>query len=208
MRTLSVVFSLFSGQRHTMDKLIVFCLIVVFSTACSTTSPTENPESTATPMPVKSFRVIGYATDASIPEIIPYDKLTHINYAFLIPNSDGTLAHFANAWKLEAIVKLSHENDCKVLISVGGWGWDEQFETLAADADSRSRFVDALVDFAADHNLDGIDMDWEYPDPGDSAQNFLALMTELRAALPEDTLLTAAVIAHGDAVGLGTSNEA
>jgi GH18 family chitinase len=149
------------------------------------------------------FRVVGYATDASIPEIIQYDKLTHINYAFLVPNNDGTFAQMSNEWKLGKIVEMAHANGVEVLISVGGWGWDAQFETMAADAASRARAIEFMVAFVAEHDLDGVDMDWEYPDAGQSSENFLALMTELRAALPQDKLLTAAVVSHGDYYGLG-----
>ncbi|MDI6770512.1 MAG: ChbG/HpnK family deacetylase [Anaerolineales bacterium] len=132
-----------------------------------------------------AFHVIAYVTEASVVEIIPFDKLTHINYAFLIPNADGTFARLANSWKLKKIVAQAHDNGVKVLISVGGWGWDKEFETLAADPQARARCVQGLVDLLAEYNLDGVDMDWEYPDPGQSSRNFLALMSELRAALQE-----------------------
>jgi GH18 family chitinase len=154
------------------------------------------------------FRIIGYATEASIPELIQYDKLTHINYAFLIPNPDGSFLPLINAWKLHRIVELAHEQQVQVLISVGGWGWDEQFETLAADPEARAGAVEAMLTFVAEFDLDGVDMDWEYPDPGQSSQNFLALMSELRRALPTDKLLTAAVVAHSDYYGLGIPAEA
>jgi GH18 family chitinase len=80
--------------------------------------------------------IIGYATEGVIAEAIPYGQLTHINYAFLIPNADGTadalhpFENLANPWKLEKIVALAHAQGVQVLISVGGWGWDEQFEVL------------------------------------------------------------------------------
>ncbi|WP_141329001.1 RICIN domain-containing protein [Myxococcus sp. AB025B] len=44
--------------------------------------------------------------------------------------------------------------------------------------------------------LDGEDIDWEYPDPGASAQNFAALIRELGVAMrARGKLLTAAVVA-------------
>jgi GH18 family chitinase len=66
------------------------------------------------------FRVIAYVTAAAIPELIPYEKLTHINYAFLIPNPDGSFAPMANRWKLQTIAAQAHEHGVQVLISVGG----------------------------------------------------------------------------------------
>lgn len=154
-----------------------------------------------------AFHVIAYITEAIVVEVIPFDKLTHINYAFLIPNADGTFARLANSWKLKKIVAQAHDNGVKVLISVGGWGWDKEFERLAADPQARTRCVQGPVDLLAEYNLDGVDLDWEFPDPGQSSRNFLALMTELRAALPSDKLLTAAVIAFGDEYGRGVPDE-
>jgi len=142
------------------------------------------------------FRVLAYVTGGIVPEVIPYERLTHINYAFLIPNADGTFAPLTNGWKLKKIVADAHAAGVQVLISVGGWGWDEQFETMAADPASRAAFVQNLADFVAEYNLDGADIDWEYPDPGPSAQNFVVLMGELREAMP-DKLLTTAVVTYG-----------
>ncbi len=144
----------------------------------------------------KSFRVIGYVTSAVLVKTIPYDKLTHINYAFLIPNSDGSFQTTINAWKLDQIVREAKAHDVKVLISVGGWGYEAEFETLAATPETRSFFIENLMQFAVEHQLDGIDIDWEYPSQ-DSRENFLSLIRELRAALPSDKLLTAAVASHG-----------
>ena len=160
---------------------------------------------TATPAP-PSFRIIAYATDGIIENLIPYDKLTHINYSFLTPKDDGTFNSIVNGWKLKNIITNGHKQNVKVLISVGGWGWDDQFETVAASPTLRSVFVHNLKAFVEEYQLDGADIDWEYPDPGQSAQNFLALIRELRAAMP-DKLLTTAVVAYGDEYGLGVPAE-
>lgn len=170
-------------------------------------TPSPLPAPTNSPTPEKkSFRIVAYATDAIIPNIIPYNQLTHINYSFLIPNSDGTFASLNNAWKLQQIVGSAHSQNVRVNIAVGGWGWDDQFETMAANPESRSAFVKNLVDVVNQYQLDGVDIDWEYPDPGQSSKNYLALMQELRAALPEKEISTA-VISYGDETGLGIPNE-
>ena len=152
------------------------------------------------------FIILAYATDGIFADIIPYDKLTHLNYSFLTPKTDGTFNSINNAWKLKQIVKDAHEHNVKVCISVGGWGWDSQFEELAANPETRSVFVQNLKAFVDEYELDGVDMDWEYPDQGQSSQNFLALIQELRAAMP-DKLLTTAVVSYGDDNGLGVPNE-
>lgn len=177
-------------MRNPLFLLIVFSLL----SACST-SPTFL--ATETEMPAPAFRVIGYANGAIIVDTLQFEMLTHINYAFLIPNEDGTFASLPNAWKLEQLVTRAHEHGVQVLISVGGWGWDDQFEALAADPARRATFASELAAFVEQYDLDGADIDWEFPDPGQSAQNFLTLMSELRQALPEK-LLTIAVVALGE----------
>jgi chitinase len=180
--------------------LVVAGLLLSLLAACAGDQPPVDVPTTALPTesaPMEpSFRVIAYVTGAIVPEVIPYARLTHINYAFLIPNADGDFAPFPNSWKLKTIVSQAHEHGVKVLISVGGWGWDEQFETLAAEPALRALFVQNLKAFVEEYGLDGADIDWEYPDPGGSAQHFLALVQELRAGMP-DRLLTTAVVAHG-----------
>ncbi len=158
-------------------------------------SPILEKSPTASPA---SFRVVAYVTEAIIPALIPYDKLTHINYAFLIPNEDGTFRELLNTWKTGELVSLAHKQNVKVLISVGGWGWDAQFERLAASPSTRAAFVQNLVRVIDEYQFDGADIDWEYPDPGASSQNFLVLIQELRTALPKGDLLTAAVVASGE----------
>ena len=169
-------------------------MLTVFLAGCGTqlASPTPSPEVQG------GFRVIGYVTDtgAQISDA-QLEQLTHVNYAFALPHDDGSLQQVANPWKLQDYVERAHARGVAVLISVGGWGPDPQFEALAADPASRARFVDEVTAMVAEFGLDGADIDWEYPDPGASAENFVSLMTELRAALPIGKLLTAAVAAVG-----------
>jgi len=182
--------------RSIFNKLIISILLLCLLYGCAMVKPNNPPlEKSPAPAPV-AFRVVAYVTDAAVPAVIQYDKLTHINYAFLIPNEDGTFAQL-NTWMPGELVRLAHQQNVKVLISVGGWGWDKQFTSLAANQVTRTAFVLNLVKIVEQYAFDGADIDWEFPDPDQSSQNFLALMKELRAALPKDKLLTAAVAALG-----------
>lgn len=196
-------------MQRVFPSLCLLALLLIScsaaSSSTSTPSPTTHPSAIMTPNP-SPFKILAYATGSIVESDIPYDKLTHINYAFLIPNPDGTFQSFEDGSKLEQIVAHAHAKNVKVMISVGGWGWDPQFETLAAHPESRTAFVQNLKSFVNQYQLDGADIDWEYPDPGQSSQNFLALMQELRAAMPNQ-LLTMAVISYGDEFGLGIPDE-
>jgi len=147
------------------------------------------------------FKVIGYMPSwQGDVNTVQYSKLTYINYAFLLPTSTGGLQSIDNPSKLQSLVSLAHANGVKVLISVGGWnnGDDSGFETLAGNSTYRSAFVTNIMNFVNQYNLDGADIDWEYPDAGTSANNYVSLMTALATSLhAQGKLLTAAVVGTG-----------
>ena len=156
----------------------------------------------------RAFKIIGYQPSwAGSANAIRYDMLTHINYAFSLPNSDGTLKPLENGSKLTSIVSLAHPKGVKVMISVGGWndGDDSAFHALAANTTARATFVSALGNMVSQYSLDGVDIDWEYPETG-TETIFTALMTDLRAMLGSK-LLTAAV-ATGSYGGGGITSAA
>lgn len=163
---------------------------------CTLTGTHQSPPPTSSI--ASSFKIVGYITPATTLSVIDFTKLTHVNYAFLLPRANGTLRPFGAPRHLQRTIELAHRAGVKVLISVGGWGFDEEFEKFAADEQKRARFSTLLVDFVHKNQLDGVDIDWEYPNAGLSATYFLALMHQLRTALPPPALLTTAVIARAD----------
>jgi chitinase len=98
---------------------------------------------------------------------------------------------FSNIWSEVAAVKAKYPH-LKVNISVGGYGADG-FSDMASDTRLRSAFIANVCKWLEDNNLDGIDVDWEYPvgpewgqeiksRPADR-QNYIALLQDLRNAL-------------------------
>jgi chitinase len=127
------------------------------------------------------------------PTAIAADKLTHINYAFANIKDGEVVEGFsrdAENFKLLASLRRAHP-ELRVLVSVGGWTWSGGFSDAVLTADSRRRFVESAVRFVVRHDLDGFDVDWEYPGlPGlgnphrpEDRQNFTAVMAQLRDAL-------------------------
>lgn len=148
-----------------------------------------------------AFKVVGYepSWQGSVSSI-QYSKLTHINYAFLLPNSNGSLQAIDNPSKLTSLVTSAHNAGVKVSISVGGWnnGDDSAFRSLAGNSTARTAFVNNIVSFISQYNLDGVDIDWEYPDTSSESSNYTTLMSQLASAMhSRGKLLTAAVIAYG-----------
>ena len=130
------------------------------------------------------------------PAEIAGDKLTHVNYAFADIRDGKVVEGFARDaenFKALGAVRARHPH-LRLLVSVGGWTWSGGFSDMASTPEGRRRFVESAVDFVRRHDLDGFDVDWEYPGlPGagnphrpEDKENFTALMSELRAALDRD----------------------
>jgi len=118
-------------------------------------------------------------------------KLTRINYAFANIKDGRIVNGFTHDDEnLAALVALKQENpSLTVLVSVGGWLWSGAFSDMALTRESRSVFIASVVEFVGRHQLDGLDIDWEYPGlPGaephfraEDKQNYTLLLKELRA---------------------------
>ena len=121
---------------------------------------------------------------------IAAQKLTRINYAFANIQGGRIVNGFANDdQNLAALVALKQENpSLTVLVSVGGWLWSGAFSDMALTRPSRDIFIASVVEFVDRHQLDGLDIDWEYPGlPGaeshfrpEDKQNYTLLLKELR----------------------------
>jgi chitinase len=116
--------------------------------------------------------------------------LTRINYAFAnIKGGDVVLGNPQDAANLKLLTASRRENPAlTVLLSVGGWSWSGSFSDAALTEQSRQIFIGSAIDLIERYDLDGLDVDWEYPDqPGagnvhrrDDKQNFTLFLKELR----------------------------
>ncbi|MFC5529832.1 glycosyl hydrolase family 18 protein [Cohnella yongneupensis] len=61
--------------------------------------------------------------------------------------------------------------DLKLLISVGGWSWSNNFSNMARTEETRRAFAKSVVEFLRAYKLDGLDIDWEYPVEGGEDDN-------------------------------------
>ena len=120
-------------------------------------------------------------------------RITHINYAFANIKDGKVVEGNENDEKvLKKLNNLKEVNrDLKILISVGGWSWSKNFSDAVLTEKSREIFANSAIDFMLKHNIDGIDLDWEYPGQlGDNnkfrpedKENFTAILKLLREKL-------------------------
>jgi chitinase len=97
-------------------------------------------------------------------------------------------------------VKLKDKNpNLKIMVSIGGWGGCAPCSNLFSSAEHRNNFSKTTVALFKQYNIDGLDLDWEYPViegyPGhkyDAAdkENFTALVKNLRKEMGNQYLLS------------------
>lgn len=127
---------------------------------------------------------------------IAANKLSHINYAFVdIKDNRAWLHHEAtDTVNLRRLNELKRVNpDLKILISIGGWTWSKHFSDAVLTDTSRENFAKSAVGIVSHYNLDGVDIDWEYPGMfGDSnvyrpedRKNFTLMFKDLREQLDD-----------------------
>ncbi|WP_368562999.1 glycoside hydrolase family 18 protein [Pseudoxanthomonas sp. UTMC 1351] len=149
----------------------------------------EQPDDIA----ANDYRIIGYVADGPALPKISADKLDVINFAFALvnPSHEVFLPQETAARSLAGLVALREANpDLKVLLSIGGWGAGNFSEAALTEA-ARARFADTAVELVRKHDLDGLDIDWEYPahpGPGishrpEDKQNFTRMLIAIREKL-------------------------
>ncbi|PCR91988.1 glycosyl hydrolase family 18 protein [Natrinema ejinorense] len=117
-----------------------------------------------------------------VPGDIPFDKVTHVQYAFARPEADGSINLVGGSYGQQMFYAekdwqgpdrgktfaeyAAEREDTKFVLSIGGWGDSENFSDAALTQENRERFASDCVDLVEKANLDGIDIDWEFPGGG------------------------------------------
>lgn len=85
-----------------------------------------------------------------------------VYYAFAVPQSDGTLT--LNTTYLETVKQLKNDG-IRVLLVVDGANKAplQAMVQLCNDDSTRAVFVNNILKLIEEHNLDGVDVDWEFP---------------------------------------------
>lgn len=118
---------------------------------------------------------------------IDFTALTHIVYAHISVNSDGSLDPLSdeNSEILEDLIAYAQNVGIKAAVSLGD-GNDNNFNTIASSSELTKNFVDEVVDFIDEYNLDGIDINWQTIDDNDESDNLKELLDELQEKLGPD----------------------
>ncbi len=142
--------------------------------------------------PAETYRLVGYLFGPRGGEVREADaaRLTHINYAFANVRNDSVVLESPDDPPRLATLRAGHP-ELRILLSVGGWSWSENFSDAALTEASRETFAQSAVALMTRFALDGLDIDWEYPgQPGEDnvyreadRENFTLLLRTLRERL-------------------------
>ena len=124
--------------------------------------------------------------------------LTHINYAFGHVNDtfDGVRVE-QEEWLAKIAGLKKKYPHLKVLLSIGGWG-SGNFSEMAADSLLRLSFARDCKRLVDRYDLDGIDIDWEYPGSSvanissseDDVANYTKMMRDIRIEIGWEKILS------------------
>jgi chitinase len=190
-----------------IKQLLYGSILVLMSFNACKKSEDIQPEIVTPPIVTKpyvsdqSFKIVAYMPSYRDPNMVAdkkYKMITHLYYAFLNPNpsGDGSLMALSQPLRFEALQRKAKANNVKFGISVSGTS--SIFVAIASSPTARTNFVKNIVNFAKNNNLDGVDMDWEYPSTSNgSADTFILLMKELSDELHKNNMYLSAAVTPG-----------
>ena len=133
--------------------------------------------------------IIGYAAGwEPAPTDAQLDRLTHVVVFQLIPNANGGLIttdvpSWLTSNASNNFLSRARQRGVSVSITVGGGGASEGFSSATNDV-NRPTLVNNITKFVNQYNLDGVDIDWEFPKGDTEWDKCMSLLEDLRVAMP------------------------
>ncbi len=114
-----------------------------------------------------------------------YENLDIVVFAHAKANASGEIYNLSTIVSyVPSNVTKAHTYGTYCLLSLGMMDSEHlgYMTTIAASSSLRATLIDNIIDAINDLNLDGVDIDWEYPKSSEKA-NFTLFMSELYAAV-------------------------
>jgi len=153
------------------------------------------------------FKVVGYYSYWRSFDIenLNWNALTHIIYSFAIPDlekKDGTLLPPESPDFLRRTVETAHRNNVKILLSLGGWSYNNKplypvFSEICRTKDGINSLVNSTSEMIDKYGFDGVDIDWERPEKNEYYNFNVLAETFYNSLKNKGKLLTVATPSHG-----------
>jgi GH18 family chitinase len=179
--------SMLPGFLHRPSALPLYAILSIALTV-SSCRKSENPNPTPpgptpvtiAPPPDLGFYVVGYMPSYRDPDAIPDQKFRMcnvVNYAFAAVAASGDIS-IANPGRLTVVADKARRNGAKIFLSINGTmtNWAQ----MASTAAGRNYFIRQVMGALRANNLNGVDIDWEFPSTADgTSATFTSLMQEM-----------------------------
>lgn len=143
-------------------------------------------------------------TDVWTMDMSVFNGYTHLIWCFLWPTKEGKLGGLTANMNLSALVARVKANapDTKIMVALGGWTASTYFSSVLAVDSLRTTFCLEIIHFLYTFKLNGVDIDWEFPEGGgmegntssaDDMINFRRFIKQLRGYLGQGYLMTITV---------------
>ena len=144
------------------------------------------------------FAVVAYLPDYRLDRVEPGKALgvTDVVFFSIEASADGSINSRRLSGKAIRVLKrFKKENGARTHVAVGGWERSGGFARLSQEPRARGKFVAELVQLCSQHELDGVDLDWEHPKNDAENAGYAALLSEIKAAFTPRKLLLSAALA-------------
>ena len=139
------------------------------------------------------YHVVGYfpyyRSIADVPDV-KFRMTNVVVYAFYQVNTAGSLVPPGSSTaSLSAVAAKARSNNAKILLGINDGAGDGKtnFKNMASSPQGRTNFIRDIMNVVRTQQLDGVDMDWEFPTTSDGTDvTFTALMKELADSLHRD----------------------
>ena len=194
---------------HIMRKLFLCGAAALLAAGILYSCKANKSDATADQQAESPYEIVTYVWNDG--DVMPDPTLiTTINYAFANVNDTRDGVKINNEDRFKDIIALKEVNpDLKVLLCIGG-NCESGLSEMAADSLKSESLALDCARIVKEYGIDGIDFEWEFTGAvggtTDDYDNFLKVLKAVRAALPEDKMLTLA--AGGDLAGMDVNNVA
>ena len=159
-------------------------------TACVSMEPRKSAD---------ALRTVGYLPYYRMDKIQPawFENVDDLIFYNVKPKASGDLdtSNFSRD-SLSLIQSYAKNTRMRILITVGGWEECGGFASMATDEKRRKEFIRQLLAFCREHDLDGVDFDWEFPNGPEEEAAYAALLTETKKAFRPHRMLVTVAVGH------------
>lgn len=137
--------------------------------------------------------------------------VSHIFYAFAWVKESGQV-YLSDEWAdsqmpvdgtegcIRAFTQLKQQYpQLKIILSIGGGGkGSENFASVARSASAVAVFAQSARALVDQFDLDGVDIDWEHPSDAQQGQDYVHLLSQVRAFLPSPRYFVSSALPAGE----------